>query len=341
MSSNGLQAWRSLFTVAEDFYALAPWEWIYDSHTFSVSSSIDGQTYYCSLMGNHREVFGINFYPGDAGFMSMRALYDTNEGQESPPLAGFEQLCLHLEFEHDGTMFRPEDVVLFQGLGFDWQQKGYGIVLNDMQPGLVPQIASAEQAQLVTELLSQALQFVQAYRGKTSYLEQLNSLSTMVAVQTKEEGVDFEVITRPEVDYRWETTPLAELTIRSIAELPQRSATNIMMIFYTPGMVADPDYDRPFFSLAALWMDADSGQIITLDNKYPDELRAKVPQWMTQQFSQQGYRPTRIAVNEKVVAQAILPACKEWDFNILISPPQILDDLYFMLAAHSRGDDLL
>lgn len=338
MNTNERHRWQKLFTLAKAFYDLGPWEWIYDNHTFSVSSNIDKQIYFCSLMGNNKEVFGINFYPGEKGLTSLQSLYHTTEGQQSPPLAGFEQLCYHLEFEHESEMLQPEQHALYETLGFDWKKEGYGIVLNDMQPGLAPQMVTSVEAELVAELLQQALDFGKAYQGKTSYLEQLNSLSTMIAVQMNGENVDFEIVDRPDTISKWETKSLPALTLRSIGKLPKRSATNIMMAFYAPGLITDAAFDRPFFSLIAIWMDAETGQIVSMTTEHPDELRPRIPQWMAEQFSQQGYRPTRIAVNEAVVAQSILPLCKEWEIDILLTPPHVLDDLYFMMMDFMEGD---
>jgi hypothetical protein len=326
--------WKAFFAVADAFHELAPWQWMEDRHIFRVHSSRAGQDYYCSILGNGGEVFGLNMYPGEAGLASLLALYEgVNEGSEVPPLAIYDQECYRLDFTE--TMYlSEEDHALYAQLD---RQLGTGdqlhVTLRHSRPGLVPTLPLADQVTIATEVIVEALEVAKNYENQVATLDQLADMNSLPARQLDADGqAVIEYLKMPEVELLWDTAPLPTLTARSIAQLPVKDQIDVLVVLHLPGQMVQeaPDQDA-YFPLTLLWVNSTDGSIEGFDLAHPQEMKRDLLQRVATRFSEQGFRPNQLAVNDVLVAKAVEDFCKSLEITLLITPPELINELYMTM----------
>lgn len=64
MTSANLQLWKNLYTLFDEFTAMQPWTYLYETDIFGVKSPDTQQQYFISIMGTRGEVFGLAAYEG-------------------------------------------------------------------------------------------------------------------------------------------------------------------------------------------------------------------------------------------------------------------------------------
>ncbi|RME91902.1 MAG: hypothetical protein D6772_17675 [Bacteroidetes bacterium] len=329
-------SWKQFFAVAEAFQEIAPWRWMEDRHIFRIHCTIDDELYYCSILGNGGEVFGLCMYPGEVGLASLLSLYEAEmyDGGGVPPLSLYEQRCLRLDITE--IDYLPEDYrELYQQLG---REIGSGeeryIVLQDIHPGLVPKQPSPDKVAVATEVLTSALELAKNYQHKVATLDRAMEMNTLPARYLNEQGQPvIEYVKMPEVELLWTTQALPALTVRSITKLPVQDQIQVLLIFHIPGQVIQesPDEDA-FYPLIILWVNGENGMIEDLEISQPQELKVKLLSIIATKFSEQGFRPSQLAVSDPLVAKAVMEMCQQLGITLLIAPSELVNEIFNSLA---------
>jgi hypothetical protein len=326
--------WKSFFAVADAFHELAPWRWMEDRHIFRVHSPLAGQDYYCSILGNGGEVFGLNMYPGDTGLASLLALYEgVSEGSEVPPLAIYDQECFRLDLT-EATYLGEEERTLYEHterpLGSEEQLHA---TLRLSRPGLIPILPSPADVAIATEVVVAALEVAKNYENQVATLNQLADTNSLPARQLDSDGqAVIEYVNMPEVELLWDTATLPELTARSIAQLPVKDQIDVLVILHMPGqMVQESPEEDAYFPLTLLWVNSTDGSIEGFDLAHPQDMKADLLSRLATKFSEQGFRPNQLAVNDVLVAKAVEGLCKSLEITLLITPPELINELYMTM----------
>ena len=85
--------WLGLYEAAKTIRTLRPWEGLCDTDLVNLTLS-DGQEAYFSVLGNRRELFGINLYLGEKGIRSLKRIANSWKPDADPNPGIFRQECL-------------------------------------------------------------------------------------------------------------------------------------------------------------------------------------------------------------------------------------------------------
>lgn len=110
------ELWSAFLQASKDFHALAPWKWLQNHDVFGVCDPTSGEIGWVTVMGAGGELFGVALYLGDAGFDTLRAMFD-NDPDEAD--AAFGQRALVLVFlDREELSKRERDRIRRLGVPF-------------------------------------------------------------------------------------------------------------------------------------------------------------------------------------------------------------------------------
>ena len=78
--------WRDLYAAADAFKKMACWKWMDESAIFGVQSPVDGQNYFCSIMGEGGMNFGLVAYRGYQGYLVLHKLLSLEDDTQETGL---------------------------------------------------------------------------------------------------------------------------------------------------------------------------------------------------------------------------------------------------------------
>ncbi len=156
-----LEQWRTLYQLADELKQLAPWKSVYDSQLFRIELPEDPEPYFCSIMGNGGESFGIAVYPGYEAFARLLRLLDT-DSNELEMLLAVDQRVLVCEFCNSEEVSNADRAVI-KSLGLRFRGKHQWTTFRSGKPGQFPWFLTAEEAGVLCRVMPQALAALRQY----------------------------------------------------------------------------------------------------------------------------------------------------------------------------------
>jgi len=146
--------WRSMYALAEEILALAPWNTRFEEDLFAIQPRRDGPVYFTSIMGNIGEHHAIAYYPGLESLSQFRMA----QMSDTPDRIRFELILLnrHLQvsFEPKKHLI-PPDLNILKSLGMRY--RGKWPAFRSHRPARMPWITDEQEACDLKVLMEQTL----------------------------------------------------------------------------------------------------------------------------------------------------------------------------------------
>ena len=147
--------WEELYKAAIAFQQAAPWEWMTNEDIFAVVNPINGETGYCSILGNGGQEFGLGIFLGDAGLCRFAALLDEQEADD-PTETIMTPLLTYLLVSRDEL--DEDERKIIRSLGLSFRGRNAWPLFRSQRPGYAPWFLEADEAIYLTAALRQALE---------------------------------------------------------------------------------------------------------------------------------------------------------------------------------------
>jgi len=147
--------WKELYEAAIAFQRAAPWEWMTNEDIFAVVNPINGETGYCSILGNGGQEFGLGIFLGDAGLCRFAALLDEQEADD-PTETVMTPLLTFLLVSRDEL--DEDDRKIVRSLGLSFRGRNAWPLFRSQRPGYAPWFLEGDEAIYLTAALRQALE---------------------------------------------------------------------------------------------------------------------------------------------------------------------------------------
>jgi hypothetical protein len=262
---------HALYAATNDFIAMAPWEWMYDSDLFGVQDPESGEVGYCCVLGHGGESFGLNVFQGPEGLMGFWAV--TMVTPEAVSSVGGLQRCLSLALEDRATL-RPGDLATIKRLGLKYRGRNAWPVFFSMAPGYMPWDLTGAEARLMTQALRQTLEIAPRVRDNPELLPDLEGPGRgefLVRVPRKTAdgytwGDEIQPAPPPVAGPVYEATFDQDEAIR-LGETLGASKNFVVEIdfFNMASMPIGDRGERPFIPSIVFIADATSGMLLNMD----------------------------------------------------------------------------
>lgn len=180
------EQWSRLYGAFAKFCDLAPWTWMVSDDAFAVRHPRTGQWGYCCIMGNLGEVLGLTMYVGKEGFNCYQKLM---KGELS---AGDRDILLHLQCLNaeleDRRAMDARDLEVGRELGLRFRGRKAWPWFRSFRPLHVPWHLTAEEADLLTIGLEQALEVCPRIKREPTLLQAPDGISILTRVSIESEG---------------------------------------------------------------------------------------------------------------------------------------------------------
>jgi hypothetical protein len=255
-----LKEWRSLYKAATELHGLKPWTWMSDTEMFGVKNPDDGQMGYCCVLGELEEVFALVVYLGPEGLAAYLRLQSGEIDLHDPDVAHVQN-CLMASFE-DRKDLDQEDLRLIKKLGLKFRGRAAWPQFRSYRPGYVPWYLEGWEARFLRVALEQAAHVASRLKEKRDLLDSPVENSLLTRVQVAQNGNEIwedRWMELPKVEEKERRGfPVNELRLAATAKPGKlKKETWEIDFFYFPAAVKEGE--RPYFPIAALIMDHDSG----------------------------------------------------------------------------------
>lgn len=161
-----LDVWRDLYSLAQEFKELAPWEWISENALFVVVDPVTQEKCYCIIMGEVGEHLSIAIYLGDDGLNSLIDIRE--EVLQDPFELYFNQKCISLSFE-DRELVTKDDREVYKALGLKFRGRKQYPLFRFHEPGFEPWHLDADQAAFVGRIFPEIKNIISQAQGDEEY----------------------------------------------------------------------------------------------------------------------------------------------------------------------------
>ncbi len=276
-----LEDWKALYQAAKEFYALAPWEWMWDSDLFGVQDPVTGEVTYTCVLGNQGEVFALVGSLGSEGLAAYNSILSGEIGSDSPD-AFTTQKCLMASFENR-TDIGKEDYALIRQLGLRFRGRNAWPLFRSCQPGFFPWYLTAQEVRSLTVVLGQAIEVTQRIADDPDILIPPEEGLYLVRVPQDRNGMRWEDKWRAPTPYEKKEKPsLAPIPATTLKRMCEAPATKHgiwevdTLLFPSP---IEQEDGPPYFPIALLIVEHKNGIILHFDLcepwKYPAEFQAR------------------------------------------------------------------
>lgn len=156
------ETWRALLAAADDFAALKPWAFTYDTDAIGLIDPVTGETRIAAVLGNAGEVFAAVFYRR-AGLRWILAMLD--EASDPEDLNNADGIdCLKVEFVPKRELWK-EDLAMLKANAF--KPAGKGAIwpqFRSAEPGWHPWYLNQTEAEQLLADLPRLTAFCRLYK---------------------------------------------------------------------------------------------------------------------------------------------------------------------------------
>lgn len=161
--------YKELYNKAGEFNKKQCWKWMADFNLFGVMDPETGEVYYCCILGNNGETFGIMAYEGTEGLENYYKILGEVFDADDPEMFHINKgiICNFCNRDEVGK----EELTLIKDLGLTFRGKNKWPSFRYLTPGYVPTMLSPKQGRLFTTILEQAMVVSDLYKEKLIELE--------------------------------------------------------------------------------------------------------------------------------------------------------------------------
>lgn len=303
--------WHNLYSLADNYRKLAPWQWMGDIDIFAVSVAEAGEMGYCSVLGEAGEMFGLAVYKGNAG---LKTLLQIMQSKIDDSTVIYEQRSVLLSLE-DRKDLSDMDYIQIAVSGISFRGRKAYPAFRSFEPGHVPWHLTEQEAQWMCQVLEQAMivamqvkEHPQLLSGRTD--ERILCRTTKrkgKPTQWVEEWIHMEV---PVEDKPEHALHISEIKLAGLKKKMKRSSAMWEFdLFFAPYNIQENEDDRPFFPRFVICMNAQSGLVMQHDVVGLGDVAAHLQLHIVKTMESVGILPEGILVQNDDVYRMIQPLC--------------------------------
>lgn len=336
--------WRALYDVAARVKELAPWEWLFEDHTFGVQDPETGETGFVSVMGAGGEHYAIAFYLDPKAHYEFLALHDEAAEEEgggdiNTAMRVLEIPQLQASFE-DNKELSKEDKAVIKQLGLKFRGAHAWPQFRSYAPGLFPWFLTGAEARRLTHALTQLLEVAPRCRQNEDLLAPSEDGATfLVRVPREEDGKlkwadQSKTFPLPEPEQIPIVLDQGALDAAKALPLVEREIELELMMMPMP--VAEKKNERPSFPYLLMIADGQSGMLIgnQMLQALPSliAMYGQVPGELVDTFLRVRGVPRYVRVRSELLADLLEPLVEELGLRVLVTSelPAIDSALEFM-----------
>ncbi|WLR41541.1 plasmid pRiA4b ORF-3 family protein [Bacillus carboniphilus] len=252
--------WPLLLSLAEEFKALQPWQWMSDYQLFAIEDPETEELCFCSVMGAAGEEFGLAAYIGAEGFHFLRKLFNDEIDESNHLKQRSIVFCLS-----DRNELSNDDYDLLKTHGFSYRGKKQWPQFRSFHPNHFPWKLDSREVQLMSTILKQAIEVCKQAK--------LNSIlfdvpDTVFIGRRLDENTGKWKDVNFEVAYAGLEKPIVPLLINEMELQKLRNETktlNIKIEFgieHLPTPTQDSPDERPYYPTVLIGVDKKTGMIV-------------------------------------------------------------------------------
>lgn len=327
------EEWRELYAAADEYRALAPWDWMFDADVFGVQDPASGEIGWCSVFGAAGQVFGLMVYAGTAGLAVHRA---TADGQIGVDDAGYLQHGWLASFEDRGELDR-EDLATIKDLALRYRGRHAWPRFRSYVPGCLPWRLTGAEARFLAVALREAVTVARRLRDGTETAGPDDAGRYLVRVPGLPGAPWEDRRLAPAPAAPDALPPIDELRVRRLRERLRRESATWECDYYHSPAIIDDGAQRPYFASLFLVVDGRSGLVLTMEMGAPPLDPAFLQQQFLGALEGLGLIPGTVAVKREPVRAALAPLAAGLDLTLRAVPAlPALDRATAALAAHLR-----
>lgn len=160
---------KELYEIAKDFNQKQCWKWMADYHIFGIMDPETEKIYYCCVLGNNGETFGLMAYEGTEALENYYKILVEAFDVDDPEIMHLSKgiicdYCSREELDKDELKFIKNTGVTFRGKN-NWPSFRY------LNPGYAPKMLSLQQAKSFITIFEQVMIVCDMYKDKLIDLE--------------------------------------------------------------------------------------------------------------------------------------------------------------------------
>ena len=344
----------TLYDLAFAYKKTRLWKKLYDSEIFAVAMP-DGETAYCSAMGQLGDHIALGIYVGQAGFDSFRYIMFAAEEDDYSPEVLLSQDCLQCAFENREYLSDQEVEEVRR------YTKSRGIMLRGphawpqflrYKPRQYPWPCNREDEARIAEALSAAIALSDMLDGNRKrdlglaplYPEEVEELENRSIPLLKRKDGEF-VLLRTDLpepaEERWPTPePLDPATAEKIRALKKQGIFQCE-ILWLPAPMQEDETQPPAFPAMLLCLDSRQHYILPVEpilnyEEHPERLLSS----FTDALMRENWRPAAVKVRNSATRALLEGMCAQC--GILLSQEEdlpALEEVREELLESMSGDD--
>jgi len=145
---------KQLYTLANEFIEIAPWNWMNEQDCFSIKTPYSDERVYCCVFGSEGIEFGINAYIGTDGLMFYTKIL-TGEAEKNPAFTlEMDAFVLLLEDKED---IEKDSLKCLQKSGVKYSDDKIPNIQR-YKPGVFPRNLNANETKIMICIIEQVIE---------------------------------------------------------------------------------------------------------------------------------------------------------------------------------------
>lgn len=283
------EEWKSLYEVAEQVKALAPWQWMTEKDMFGVEDPETGQLGFVSVMGMLGEHLAIGVYLGVNAlhqFWALEEMADNPAGDVRSHLLLIPQMQASFE---NREFVQKEELGIMRRLGLSYHGYSAYPVFRNLQPGCPLWLLDMKQIPFLQHVLKQVLDVTPRFQQDNSLLYH-NKVGDdemyLLRVPTKVDGEvvwadEIRPIPKPTVSHKIPII-IDRAKYDALQEVPRIGNSVEIDVFMLKNRIVEKKGKQPYFPFILMIVEADSGVVLAHEILSPlptlDEMYGKISQ---------------------------------------------------------------
>lgn len=339
-STPTLTEYKTLYDLAKQFKALAPWKWMYDHDMFGVQNPETGETGWCCVLGNLGEIFALVVYRGTEGIDGYLKIM-SGEVDIYDPDVPQHQKCLMASFG-DREDLEPEDLAIIKRLGLKFRGRKTWPSFRNYEPGFVPWFITSDEAKFLAVTIEQAIDIAVRFDKNERLLYPDQGDTYLVRIPEK---------TGKTLSWRDEYMKLLpppppppmndridEIRVQRIKMQAERTdAAWEVGYCYAPMPIQERRDQRPYYSKMLAVLDQATGLVVTAHTIEGTDEAAEFRDHLLGLFERIGYIPAQIILNRDNVQQILAPITAQLGISVCrVKKLNCFNEFYFSMLDHMR-----
>lgn len=300
--------WKELYSAAEKFKSLEPWNILDDRDLICVRNHSNGDIGFGAVMGSGGTLFGFALYRGTEGLRLYQELIDkAGESLDDDDIYALQN-CVKLEFTSRSDV-RPEDHAVMKQLNLSFRGRNAWPEFRSYLPGYAPWFLTEPEARLLALGIKAAcVHHERVQKGEVK--ESIRDGECLMYEPLDGSASEFRSGWEPLPVYERKSLKPPVLNLAVIDEMKRKKLALGMAweadAFYLPSTILDSD--RPYFTRIALVCEQASGFMLEPTIGAPgDATYQLLTDAICSAAKQMGVRPETIFVRNAEIAAAITP----------------------------------